>query len=72
MENISVLTSEQFDAHWSGSPQADAYKAGLELELDKIGALLSADPDLWPITCSRSGPHGEHLTLRLVVNGGGQ
>ena len=42
------------------------------LGLDKIGALLSADPELGPIVCERSGPHGEHLTLRLAVNGGGQ
>lgn len=41
------------------------------LALDKISALLSADPELGPIVCSRSGPHGEHLTLRLAVNGGG-
>jgi hypothetical protein len=40
------------------------------LALDKIGALLSADPELGPIVCSRSGPQGQHLTLRLTVNGG--
>jgi hypothetical protein len=40
------------------------------LALDKLGAFLSADPELGPIVCSRGGPHGEHLTLRLAVNGG--
>lgn len=38
------------------------------LALDKIDALLSSDPEIGPIKCSRSGPHGEHLTLRLAVN----
>ena len=40
------------------------------LALDKFSALLSADPELGPIVCSRGGPHGEHLTLRLAVGGG--
>lgn len=40
------------------------------LALDKIGALLSNDPEIGPVECSRSGTRGEHLTLRLAVNGG--
>lgn len=55
-------------------PQASVFQAigagNTLLALDKIAALLSRDPELGPIECSRSGPHGEHLTLRLAVGGG--
>jgi hypothetical protein len=40
------------------------------LAMDKISALLSKDSEIGPVKCSRSGPRGEHLTLRLEVNGG--
>lgn len=37
--------------------------------LQSISDYLSGCPELGPITCERSGPRGEHLTLRLRVGG---
>ena len=62
---------------WCQGASNDAYVyqaingGNTTLALDKLSALLSADPELGPITCTRSGPQGQHLTLRLAVNGGG-